>query len=306
MKLSLNRKYKMNNLKWALFGIITCLLLLVSCNDKDGFVTGPPEDTSFNSAYEDSILCIPEYRKGILIGSINGTGFRNLCDSLYARDPLWSPNKRKILFAGSRFNDNWCMYQIDVKDYLVKRIAVQDTQIRYAAYSPDMKYIAYSDIDGNSCKIKLYDIKTEFVRDITGSFNNGYRFSWSPNSKDILFMNGRVTNIENPGRTELFYFKGYILSLSWSPDGTKIAFCGSSYDNTSSGLYIYDLAAGVTKLLYPFIMYTTSWSRDSKQILFDQSGSVSKNYLCKINIDSTNYVQVTDGTEDIWKPCWYK
>jgi len=305
----------MKNRTLVLFIIAICFMLLVSC-DSDS-ITPEPEDTSYNFAYEDSILFNSTRILGntnIQIGSINGTGIRHLCDSLVSYDPSWSSNKRKILFVGSPLygrHTNWGVYQIDVKNYKIKRIAPRDTLVQYASYSPDLKYIAYCvwDAETHFVRIKLYDTNTGAIKALTDWMNRDINnLSWSPDSKNILIAEGYVINIDNPVLTRLFTFSGQIFMPSWSPDGAKIAF-SSSGQGTYWNIYIHDLNTGVTELLYPQdnLQFIASWSKESQQILFDQRPAGDSNgYLCKINIDGTNFVQITEGIENDWNPCWYK
>ena len=306
----------MKNVKWVLLGIFTCLIFFFSCDDDSNILIPDSEDTSYNFAYEDSILFNSTrilQTTNVQIGSINGTGIRQLCDSLVSYDASWTSNKRKILFIGTPLYGgytNWGIYQLDVKDYKIKRILPQDTLVSCASYSPDLKYIAYGVWKYPSGeKIKLYNTKTGVIKDLTDWINNDINnISWSPDSKNILFGDGYVVNINIPGMTKLFTFTGQIFMPIWSPDGTKIAFSNANLTGYPN-LYIHDLSTGMTKLLYPQdkLQYIASWSKDSQQILFDQRPAGNSNgYLCKINIDGTNFVQITDGVEYDWNPCWFK
>ncbi len=46
----------MKNVKWVLISILTCLLFILSCDDDSNILVPDTEDTSYNFAYEDSIL----------------------------------------------------------------------------------------------------------------------------------------------------------------------------------------------------------------------------------------------------------
>ena len=84
----------MKNAKYVFICILTIsILLLVSCvNESGSLIQDPivddsthiPEDTTYNFAYEDSILFNSTrvlFTTNVQIGSINGTGIRSLCDS---------------------------------------------------------------------------------------------------------------------------------------------------------------------------------------------------------------------------------
>jgi len=311
----------MRKTKWICLIILVCILLLISC-DSDNSLSPPsnvPEDSTYNFAYEDSILMNSINSFGtttIHIGSIDGSGIRSLCDSLLSFDGSWSSNKRKILFIGTLVNSNYTdlgLYQIDLNNrYRIKRIVPQETRVRNASYSPDMKYIAYSvSHAANGIKIRLYNVSTEEIIDVTDWLTQPiYGLSWSPDSKNILIDDGYLINIDSTGMNVLFAFiYGQIFMPVFSPDGSKVAFSGTT---AASGwnIYIYDLNTKEKKLLYPqeHSQYIASWSKDGNQIIFDQrpAGIDAHHYLCKVDIDGSNFVQITDTTDNVWNPSWYK
>lgn len=304
---------KLNYLRFLIL-VILSLITSVSC-EADNTISA--EDTSYNTAYKDSILFRSGRSGGVLISNIDGSGFRSLCDTLLSFGASWAPNKRKVIFVGAPLNDieQDNIYIIDMNTYHVSRIAGNETDnIACAAYSPDMKFIAYSVFRIHmGYKIKLFNVSNSEITELTDWMQREISsLSWSPNSKEILMDNGYVLNIDSKELRVLFTFSGYtstILLPNWSPDGSKIAFSGIRL-NGKSNIYIYDLETEETKILYEqeFQQYKASWSRDGEQLIFDQRtpGSNGLSYLCKVNIDGSNFIQISSGYLNDFDPCWYK
>jgi Tol biopolymer transport system component len=311
----------------VLFIIAVCFILFVSCdNESDNLIQYPPiiddttniaEDTTYNFAYEDSILFSSTrelFWTNVQMGSINGTGIRSLCDSLISYDGSWSPNKRKIIFVGSPIysdHKNWGLYLLELKNYELTRLVPQETKVITASFSPDLKYIAYAVFDESlGKKVKLLNNKDGEIIEVTDwIFYDMNVLSWGPDSKRILFDNGYCINIEDHSITRLFSDGPFQIFLpNWSPDGTKVSF--SSSKDSQPNLRIYDISTGEIRFLFrqdTLFQFNSSWSKDSKTIFFDQRPFGNSNgYLCKINIDGSGFVRLTDGSENDWSPRWYK
>ena len=311
----------------VLFIIAVCFILFVSCdNESDNLIQYPPiiddttniaEDTTYNFAYEDSILFSSTrelFWTNVQMGSINGTGIRSLCDSLISYDGSWSPNKRKIIFVGSPIysdHKNWGLYLLELKNYELTRLVPQETKVITASFSADLKYIAYAVFDESlGKKVKLLNNKDGEIIEVTDwIFYDMNVLSWGPDSKRILFDNGYCINIEDHSITRLFSDGPFQIFLpNWSPDGTKVSF--SSSKDSQPNLRIYDISTGEIRFLFrqdTLFQFNSSWSKDSKTIFFDQRPFGNSNgYLCKINIDGGGFVRLTDGSENDWSPRWYK
>mgnify|MGYP003507246022 FL=1 len=307
----------MKNVKWVLISIFTCLMFFFTCDDDSNSLVPDTEDTSYNFAYEDSILFNSTrvlHTTNVQIGSINGTGVRSLCDSLVSYGGSWSPNKRKIIFVGSPLYSNpkgWGLYQLELKNYELTRLVPQETKVITASFSPDLKYIAYAVFDESlGKKVKLLNNKDGEIIEVTDWILDDLNvLSWGPDSKRILFDNGFCINIEDHSITRLLSDGLFQIFLpNWSPDGTKVSFCSSNASEPN--LRIYDISTGEIRFLFrqdTLFQFSSSWSKDSKTIFFDQRPfGDSNSYLCKINIDGSGFVRLTDGSENDWSPHWYK
>jgi len=295
-----------------LFSIITSILLFSGC---DNSTSPEPEDTSYNLAFEDYIIFSarePSNVSNIYISFINGTGTRQLTSNIISRNPVWSPNKRRILFVGKPVDtDNWGLYQINVSDYKVNLIPTNDTLCESASYSPDMKYIAYSLYrQSNSSTIKLYNISTGEKSILLDNMPEVFHtLSWSPDSKKILLPDGVTINIETRQLERLFQLAQGMKSLVWSPDGSKILF-SSHTPSSSNNIIIYNLE---TDEYYPIYesnesQYSPSWSKDNSRIIFGVYPGLNQGdtYFGMVNIDGTNFTRITYTVNNPSDPCWYK
>ncbi len=317
----------MKYIRIVLISILTYLLFFVSCDEKNGNLiqdppinddsTYVPEDTTYNFAYEDSILFNSTrelFTTNVQIGAIDGTGIRSLCDSLVSYGGSWSPNKRKIIFIGSPLYSNhkdWGLYQFELKNYELTRLVPEETKLITASFSPDLKNIAYAIYDETlGKKVKLLNCKDNGIIEVTDwIFYEINVLSWGPDSKKILIDNGYLINITDNSITRLFSDGPFQIFLpNWSPDGNKVSFCSSNASQPN--LRIYDVGSGDIRFLFrqdTLFQFSSSWSRDGKQIVFSQRPFGNSNsYLCKINVDGSGYIQLTDGSENDWGPCWYK
>jgi Tol biopolymer transport system component len=90
---------------------------------------------------------------------------------------------------------------------------------------------------------------------------------------------------------------------AWSPDGTKIAFTHSTFNQ---GVDVYVMNAdgtGVTRLTRDGNSWNPSWSPDGSRIAFAryQNGNGD---IYTMNADGTGATQVTTGTESDGNPAW--
>ncbi len=300
---------------------IFILIVLSSCQREVYFENNPisvddslgtPNDTTYNLAYDDSILFNSDDGK-LHIGSINGSSSRIFIDSFFINTACWSSNKRDIFFMGFPVTGSQAngIYELNLNTNKINRLPINDPSIEDIVPSPDRKFIAYTISSSQGFMVKLFKLENEEISEITNWLTdpNVYHLSWSPDSKKILLGSGYVLNIISHEISKLFDFTGNIYQYSWSPDGSKIAFSGKRPEGWFN-IYIYDLNSGNINLLYPNNIYQfgVTWSKDSQKLIFDERGGgvFAKSHLCLVNVNGTEYSVISDTAKNYYNPSWFK
>ena len=242
--------------------------------------------------------------------------------------PAWSPDGSKIAFVTDRdgltSENNDEIYVIDADGTNETRLtsSLQPTHNRDydPRWSPDGNRIAFvSDRDGND-EIYVMDADGANQTRLTSDGKRDWGPRWSPDGGRIAFISGRdgtdtiyVMNADGTGQAKLV--DDWSLSLSWSPDGNKIA-----YHNFSGEIYVVD-ADGTNRTLIAqsegsmriMPLNAVSWSPDGSKIAFEadsfhdmsnDEGDFSFD-IYVIDADGTNMINITDSTErDDINPLW--
>ena len=141
----------------------------------------------------------------------------------------------------------------------------------------------------------------------------GYQPAWSPNGARIAFMPlgsdcaGKpvssvvcVMNADGSGVMGLpitTTLSPY--GLSWSPDGTRIAFVGAG------GLYAVNVdGSGDVPLTSGVGVSFPAWSPDGTKIAFTCAVQAGNNDICVVNADGTGLLQLTTDPADDHRPAW--
>ena len=150
---------------------------------------------------------------------------------------------------------------------------------RNSEWSPNGKWIAYiSDATGeDEIYIRPYDGSGEAVQLTKNSDTYKYAFSWSPDSKKILWSDKlqrlRYIDIDTKKITEVENtLDGELRDFSWSPDSKWIAYSMPRY-NTTTVIIIYNLNTGKKEEITDewFNSYAPSFSADGKYLTFISS-----------------------------------
>jgi Tol biopolymer transport system component len=178
-------------------------------------------------------------QSGVWVMNANGSGKRNLTagDPGFNAPGGWAPDGRRILFTSNR-DGNDEVYVMNADGSGQRNLVAAPSSEEFAGlWSPNGRTILFtSDRDGN-WEIYAADADGRNSRNVTRSpgidGRNGYL--WSPDSRRIVFASTRdtrdqdnpelyVMNPDGSGVRRLTHLPGQEWPLSWSPDGSKIAF----------------------------------------------------------------------------------
>ena len=119
--------------------------------------------------------------------------FQNLV-SIYS--PSWSPDDRKIAFAGLQFSGKCDLYLYDTRDGTLVKITDDYYDDRDPEWSPDGRFIAFSSDRSPSGEkgfynLFLYDNDTGLINYATHGEFNDQAPTWSPDGRYLAFVSDR-------------------------------------------------------------------------------------------------------------------
>ena len=213
----------------------------------------------------------------VYVMSADGTNQRRVTDSPGSNlEPSWSPSGTELVFVSTRHQT--AENQINSEIYVVKvdgtderRLTNNTASELMPEWSPSGEEIAYystlySGVSTVGSDILAINSDGTNQRKVTDTEGFDYWPAWSPDGREIAFQNSYhnlkkigadgtgLTNLTNPFDATWHY----IDSLTWAPDGKKIAFWGKravSYDNDAD-LFTFDIGiylmnpdgSGLTKI----------------------------------------------------------
>lgn len=251
----------------------------------------------------------------------------------------WAPDSKKIImgcFVGKEVKEingeiqeryYQDIYTLDVEAGEFKRLTdTLSTEEFYPQYSPDGSKIAYLawDHDPDTWEVTSVCI---CVIDADGTDQNKVIIPveepnglvipyWSPDSKRIAYSwydeeAGRnsadiyIIDVESANRANLTNTPTIgDFDPSWSPDGSRIAFC-SGITRDVYHLRVMDLNGKIVSELYDLTDYPAgfpSWSPDAKRIVF-----TDRQNIYTIDADGKNLKTLVEGEgtyRDILYPIW--
>jgi Tol biopolymer transport system component len=203
----------------------------------------------------------------IYVMDADGTNERNITNSPF-KDYLgsWSPDGTRIVFSSNREGQHE-LYTMESDGSEVERLGIEGMS---PEWSPDGQWIVFNGppIQG---KLAIWLVRSDGTDAHFLILGSSDRFSWSPDSRQILF--GRLTIIDIDGNGfHVLPFDGGSDAM-WSPDGKLIAFMRSGqgfhiFVTDPQGQEIRKVTLGGVFRSYRW----PSWTSDGK-LIFDAAGS---------------------------------
>ncbi|HMH55936.1 MAG TPA: hypothetical protein VK535_06705 [Gemmatimonadales bacterium] len=239
---------------------------------------------------------------GIFLVNPDGTGLKKLTDG---RSPLWSPDRRKILFLG-----NGTLNVINADGSGEAALYKGPPWAEDYLWSPDGNRIAFitTTCPDPQCDLGFHSLR---VMQADGSAqtlltDNAYWPSWSPDGHKIVFLGSDgIDIIESDGSSKtLLTTQSFPSELAWSPDGGRIAFVSANVqlpngDFAESDIFLISPdGTGLVNLTQDRQLETgPEWSLDGSKLVF------STGRIAVINRDGSGRTDLTLDPDDSY-PKW--
>lgn len=225
----------------------------------------------------------------------------------FNRNPIWSPDGKKIAFASARdvyqqpnYRNGYELYVINANGGGLQRISqladsLNTQRLPLAWVSPDKLLIKV--ISANSTELALFSISTNSQE--TLPLPQAQFLAYSPDQKELAYTLLTTTNTDANKQVNDVMLTGpkgglainltnnivgqnsLITYLAWSPDGKKIAYVENNGDACGySRLYWLELSGSVSdgvKIVNKTLLATTSslitnvsWSPDSNRLVYGE------------------------------------
>ena len=156
----------------------------------------------------------------------------------------------------------------------------------WPVYSPDSRYVAFTEVNGQGriFTLKVVDTETKRVRTLAQSQTQPLP-SWSADSKTIAYQSlGRIRSIGVDGSNRRDLYPG--IYPAWSPKGMRLAY------RNNLALYV----DGV-KVAGNGVIGMPAWSPDGTTLAFTRSDGI---YLLAGGLEQ----KVTIPPSDVWRVLW--
>lgn len=232
----------------------------------------------------------------------DGTGEEKLQEGGDPFFPVWSPDRRRILYHS---------------DGSIRRMSarggddVELTKGLQSAWSPDGTEICFVRVVDRRPRLFIMKADGGSAEQVSRDDEWGQSPDWSPDGKRIALtgnregekVNSKIYVMDRDGSNvrRLVEAGRWEEGPAWSPDGTKIAYMNMTKDGWE--VFVADAEGGKATNLTKNRKYdaSPSWSPDGKRIAFvsDRDG---QNDIHVMNADGTGVRRVTRGGGK--DPCW--
>jgi Tol biopolymer transport system component len=213
--------------------------------------------------------------------------------------PVWSPANDYLAFAARRFSDRsgldiWLLNLSTFDFQLIVECASSSSPVDSCSsptWLPDgrlgyVRHVDYAQDSNPLSNIEVLDLDS-FKVDIVATDLPIYK-GWAPF-----------------GEVEQFYYDHYS-ALSWSPDGSRVAFDGGSKSTNNSSIYVLDTTSGHISQILPseILVDTPVWLNNTHLLFrnttrpdFWEEGSHTEAYnIAIVNASSGKVVELTSFT----------
>ncbi len=229
----------------------------------------------------------------VYASATDGTSVQRITNNPMAPSlgPIWSPDGKSIVYE-SVSNGAWNLFQFNVQNGQETQLTNSPANDFAPYWSPDSKRIIFeSTRQGNLWQIYQLDLATQAVTRLTNDTSDDANPAYSPDSKMITYRaspHNALTNVssvlylmnaDGTNPQPISDAASASANHSWSPDGSLIAY--ESNMSGTSGIYIYEMATGKTRLVTDTTdavdHYAPAWKCDSKTLVFTSNVTGSPN-----------------------------
>ncbi len=248
----------------------------------------------------------------VFVVSPDGTGLTDLTpDGVFERDPIWSPDGRRILFvrvAPSFASEALYVMNGDGSD---RTQLSDDAQVVDYRWSPDGSRIAFS--RGRIQRGQLFSDLWVMQADGSGKrrlATDGESPSWSPDGTQIAYVHDvdnvhiRIVGADGSGDRRLTADSLTAIQPAWSPDGSRIAFTSVNPNQirviNADGSNLLDLTPGTAQEDGPV------WAPDGSRIAFNTGPEDEplESEVAVMNPDGSGRMNLTDHPGFDFGPDW--
>lgn len=194
--------------------------------------------------------------------------------------PTWSPNGRYLAFVSDRDENNE-LYMVDLYTGELTRLTDNLDDDRHPFWSPDSRKLIFTNDSSGAFQLVELDIASgQLEQRSTGGLENVIAPLYSFDGRFIAFRTQAtsaansvlyVMNADGSAVRQVSDAGGSTGTASWSPDSSLIAY--SSDLDGDLDVYVYDVAAGTTRLLTDNAVadYSPTWICNSNTVVFTSS-----------------------------------
>lgn len=217
-----------------------------------GSSTGNAQDPTLSPDRKKIVYVVSA---GLRIATVSTRTFVNQSTSAGDKNPFYSWNGKQLTFAGHRSVDNSgddLEIRIDglAKSSTSRAVTLNDIVDHDPVFTPDDKSIVYVAGEGDERELKLVDVASGEIKDLTTDAFADEDPAVSPDGTEVVYASRRgadgaefdlyILNLVTLEITPLVTMAGDEHDPSWSPGGRYIVFSGGK--KGSEDLLILDLA----------------------------------------------------------------